>query len=98
VVVTAIWPVQVWHRVYPDFWPLDASRVGPNLVASVVQWLLIALVAVVVYPPLRAFVRRQWTDLHGKVDHLAANHDETIRHLGHIIEHHPDIPPLPPAP
>ena len=41
--------LSVFHgRFNADFWPLDASRVGPNLVASVVQWIIIALVAYLV--------------------------------------------------
>lgn len=30
-----------WDRFMADFWPLDNSRVGPNLVASVVTVILI---------------------------------------------------------
>lgn len=30
-----------WQRFLADFWPLDNSRVGPNLVASVVATVLI---------------------------------------------------------
>lgn len=30
-----------WDRFLQDFWPLDASRVGPNLVASVVTIVLV---------------------------------------------------------
>jgi len=31
----------LWHRLLADFWPLDNSRVGPNLVASVVTAALV---------------------------------------------------------
>jgi hypothetical protein len=30
-----------WHRFLLDFWPLDNSRVGPNLAASVVVVILV---------------------------------------------------------
>lgn len=30
-----------WQRFLQDFWPLDSSRVGPNLVASVVTIILV---------------------------------------------------------
>ena len=42
-----------WGRFLADFWPLDGSRVGPNLVASVVQWALIAIAVALLYPPAR---------------------------------------------
>jgi hypothetical protein len=76
-------------RVPADFWPLDASRVGPNLVASVIQWALIALVLYLAYPPVRRAidqaVKRHTAELHEKLDHNA-------RLLQHVIKHHPDIP------
>jgi hypothetical protein len=72
-------------RISPDFWPLDASRVGPNLVASVVQWALIALVAYLVYPPIRRKIDAELEKAHRKLDHNAAL-------LRHVIKHHPDIP------
>ena len=87
-------------RLSADFWPLDASRVGPNLVASVVQWALVVLVASVVYPPLRHWIEGRFSELHSKLDdHLAkatAERSELHRKLDHIIKHHPDIPDLPP--
>ena len=52
--VLVILSVVFWHgRFSADFWPLDASRVGPNLVASVIQWAIIALVVYLAYPPIR---------------------------------------------
>jgi hypothetical protein len=84
-VVVIVYPVATWHRVYADFWPLDASRVGPNLVASLVQWFLVALVAVIVYPPLRRFVAKEWDHVHAKLDHNAEV-------LHHIVKHTKAIP------
>ncbi len=76
-------------RVGADFWPLDASRVGPNLVASVVQWAVIALVVYLAYPPIRKridiAVKKHTAELHEKLDHNA-------KMLAHIVKHHPDIP------
>jgi len=87
------------QRLTQDFWPLDASRVGPNLVASVVQWAVLAIVAVSIYPPLRRWVEGLFHSLHNKIDrhHHEGNEERSLLHkkLDHIIEHHPDLPPLP---
>jgi hypothetical protein len=85
IVIVCVWPVATWHRIYADLWPFDASRVGPNLVASLIQWFVIALVAVIVYPPLRKFVAREWDHMHSKLDHNAEL-------LHHMIKHTKDIP------
>jgi hypothetical protein len=45
-------------RISADFWPLDSSRVGPNLVASIVQWAVIFIAAVLLYPPWRRRLHR----------------------------------------
>ena len=84
----------LWHnRISVDFWPLDNSRVGPNLTASIVQWAIIALVVYLAYPPVRKAIDR-WAsshyraasaDLHAKLDHNA-------KLLAHVIKHSPDIP------
>ena len=82
--------LSVFHgRFNADFWPLDASRVGPNLVASVVQWIIIALVAYLVYPPVRKWIDAEMAkgrkELHEKLDRNA-------KLMQHVIRHHPDIP------
>jgi hypothetical protein len=75
-----------WHgRLAADFWPLDASRVGPNLVASVVQWAIVALVVYLAYPPIRRRIDAELKKAHEKLDHNA-------KLLAHIVKHHPDIP------
>lgn len=58
-------------RLYHDFFPPDASAVGPNLVASVVQWVAIALVMAVVYPPFRKWVEGELDHIHQRIDHLS---------------------------
>ena len=88
--VLVILAVVFFHgRLNADFWPLDSSRVGPNLVASVVQWALIALVAYLVYPPVRKWIdtemKKGRAEMHAKLD-------ESIKLSKHIIHHHPDIP------
>jgi uncharacterized membrane protein YccC len=97
----------VWHdRLHADFWPLDSSRVGPNLVASVVQWAIVLVVAALLWPPTRRRIHRfadqKLCTIHVKLntalDHHEAAHEELSelhRKMDHIIQHHPDIPPLP---
>ena len=53
VIIWALIDPVVWHRLHDDFWPADRSFIGPNIVASLVQWVVIAVVASVIYPPLR---------------------------------------------
>lgn len=72
-------------RMVQDFWPIDSSRVGPNLVASVVQWIIVAIVASIVYPPFRNWIEREINKIHEKLDKNAL-----LSH--HIIKHHPEIP------
>lgn len=63
-------------RLSADFWPLDRSFVGPNLLASGVQYVAVGLIAVLVYPPLR---RRVSKIAHKFVDDkLAPVHDHFV--------------------
>lgn len=59
-----------WPRLGRDFWPPDNSPIGPNLVASLLQWLVVALVATLIYPPLRRWIERELDHVHTKLDHL----------------------------
>ena len=82
--------IVLWHsRFSADFWPLDASRVGPNLVASVIQAVIVFLAAVLLYPPFRRameqIAERANAEIHEKIEHNA----ELMKH---IIKHSPDIP------
>ena len=82
--------VALWHnRLSADFLPLDASRVGPNLVASVIQAVVVFLAAVLLYPPFRRameqIAEKANADLHAKIEHNA-----TL--MKHIIKHSPEIP------
>ena len=84
----------LWHnRLSADFYPPDRSYVGPNLVASVVQWAIIALVAYLVYPPLRKAVDK-WMKDHARHANAELHEklDEAIKLSKHVIKHHPDIP------
>ena len=74
------WP-QLWDHLYNDFWPIDSSRIMPNILASIVQWVVIGVVATVFYPPFRQWVERELDHLHAKIDH--------------VIKHNPNITDLP---
>lgn len=92
-VALAFWAVFDFARFEADFWPLDASRVGPNLVASVVQWGLVAFALYLLYPPFRAALDR-YTRRH--VDELKAHVEAENAHLhmklNHIVRHTKAIP------
>jgi hypothetical protein len=60
-----------YHRLYIDFWPPDAARVAPNLLAAAVQGLVVGAVAYLIWPRLRHRVNH-WIELHwhAKVDEV----------------------------
>lgn len=74
------------HRIGADFWPLDSSRVGPNLVASILTWAAIFTASVLVYPPWRRRLHRlldsKLAPLHGKLD----RHHESMQELHRQME------------
>jgi hypothetical protein len=74
IVIVTLWP----NRVYHDFWPPDASGVGPNIVASVVVWLVVGLTWL--RPHLKR-LHQSHQAMHDKVDHV-------IKHSTDI----PDMP------
>jgi len=84
-----------WSRFVADFWPPDRSFVGPNLVASVVQWAIVLIVAALLWPPTRrrihAFVDKKAAALH---EAECKDREELHRKLDHLIAH--TAPPLPP--
>jgi hypothetical protein len=87
-------------RLTADFWPPDRSFIGPNIVASIVQWSVVVMVAALLWPPTRrriqGFVTGHLKPLHDNHAELLAEHAEMKRMLHHIIKHHPEIPDLPP--
>lgn len=110
VVVIVLAAISFRDRLHADFWPVDGSRVAPNILATVLQILAATPFVVLLWPPTRRrihrFVSRHTAPLHARlaaaearaehlhVEHLAA-HTETQRRLDHIIKNHPAIPPLP---
>lgn len=81
VVLSSLFDHGFWSRIQADFWPPDHSAISPNLIASIVQWVVVAAVATVVYPPFRKWVEREIDHVHTKLDHL--------------IEHNPNVQNLP---
>jgi hypothetical protein len=73
------------HRLRADFIPLDGSRVGPNLIASLIQWAALFTAAVLLWPPWRARLHRlidsKLAPLHARVEALHARHDSHAEHL-----------------
>jgi hypothetical protein len=72
VVLVVVLVVAFSGRIGPDFWPLDSSRVGPNIVAAVVTVLVMTPLGVLVYPPTR-----RWLEL--RVDRVVAPIHEHLR-------------------
>ena len=81
-----------WHaRVVSDLWPLDRSPVGPNLVASVIQWAIVLIAASLLYPPLRKAIDRWLTRRLGEVhqeihEHMHQANQELHDHLHHLTD------------
>ena len=88
------------NRISPDFWPIDGGRVSPNILASLIQWAVLFLAAVLIWPPTRRrlhrFVDRKLEPVHAHLTHLRHHHEASakrqehiIRQNAHIIEHSP---------
>ena len=75
-------------RLGADFIPLDGSRVGPNLIASLIQGAVIFILAVLLWPPWRARLHRlidsKLAPLHSNLDALHARHDAHTEHLDRL--------------
>lgn len=76
------WLSRLWFNY---FWSSDKGN-GPE---AIQQTALYAAIAITFVPPLRKWFENHMKNLHAKLD-------EAHRKMDHIIEHHPDIPPLPP--
>ena len=93
-----------WHtdRFLSDFWPLDRSIVGPNLVASVVQYALVVIAVALLYPParraierfatkhvdeLKAHVSAEHKKIHDRLDRSHQRQDALFAHIDKIHTH-----------
>lgn len=86
-----------WGRFLQDFYPLDASRIAPNIIASICQYVVLGVGAYLLYPPVRRAVDRY---IGGHVDsikaHVSAEHALVHAKMDHIIKHTKAIPAFPP--
>jgi len=70
-------------------WPAGGSGGIPGDVVATLIWVIIAGIATtILYPPLRKAVERTIKR------HFEEGTAELHAKLDHIIEHHPDIPPI----
>jgi hypothetical protein len=95
VVIVAFALIFGWSRIGPDAWPPDRSFVGPNLVAAIVQWMIIFVVGVLVWPPTRRrmhrFVDRKIAPLHVKLDAHETMHQEHADKLDRLAQRLEDL-------
>ena len=82
-----------WSRFLEDFWPLDASRISPNISASLVQYVLLAVLAYLLYPPFKRAVNA-WSKKHVDAlkEHISAEHDALHDKVDHMIKHIKAVP------
>ena len=81
-VVSGLVSPAIGHRLHDDFWPLDRSAVSPNILASLVQAVLVTIILSALYPPIRKSIER-WVTRH-KDDikaHISEEHLRTHRLL-----------------
>lgn len=98
------------HRIGADFWPLDSSRVGPNIVASILTWAAIFTATALLYPPwrrrLHRFIDKKFIHhlqpVHEKLDihaeSLQGLHDKHDQLLASHTEIHRKLDALGPTP
>jgi hypothetical protein len=70
-----------FSRLIKDFWPIDSSRVAPNILASTLQWAIVGIVVTFLYRPAKRWIDRELDHVNAKIDHA--------------INENPNTPPLP---
>jgi hypothetical protein len=100
-IVLAVVLYLVRNRLGADFWPLDSSRVGPNIVASLITWAFVVIAGVLIWPPTRRrihkFADTKLDSVHKKLDeHLEHTKHQTmlmeeIHHKIHTGKDHPRV-------
>ncbi len=86
----------IFHaRLGPDFWPLDRSTVGPNLVADLVTFAGGVLVGIGIAPVAKKAAHR-FVD--GKLEHIDRHNQWMAKHVGDLYrerigepDSHPDF-------
>lgn len=65
-------------RIRHDVWPPDSSPIGPNLIASLMQWAIVVIVVVLLEPAVRRrlkrFSKKELDGVHAKLDALEWHH------------------------
>ena len=80
-------------RLYSDFWPIDRSYIAPNIVAAIVQYVVLAVVLSLFYPPFRKAVERFVTRHKDELkDHISSELSDVHAKIDHVIRHSKDIP------
>ena len=76
------------HRLHADFWPLDNSRVAPNILAEAIQDMVVGAIVVCVWPALQrrihAFADAKLARVHARLSTLGAHHDQHHEDLAQI--------------
>ena len=102
VVATFLVVVVFRGRLSADFYPLDASRVAPNILASLIQYAVILIAAALIWPPTRRrlhrFVDAKLAPVHEHLAVLRQHHEDSaerqrliLRQNAHIIRHNPNL-------
>ena len=83
-------------RIAHDFWPIDQG-VAANILASFVCFVFASIATYLIWPHARK-VANAWVKghLHEHRQAMDVHLAELHRKVDHIIDRHPDIPPLPP--
>jgi hypothetical protein len=89
-----------WHwlgnRLSADFLPVDNSNVFPNILASGIQYTVIAVIVWLCWPPVRRkiheFADRKLLAVHEHLKNAAADREVLHQKLDHLIFHSPDVP------
>jgi uncharacterized membrane-anchored protein YitT (DUF2179 family) len=80
-------------RLQSDFWPVDKSTVGPNILASAIQAIIVVTVMALCYPPFRKALDKAATKHKNEIkQHLTDELSEVHAKMDHIIKNHPNIP------
>lgn len=70
-------------RLAADFWPPDASRVAPNILAAAIQAVVVFVLAILLWPPWRRRLHRlidlKLAPLHKRLDEIQGSHGELHR-------------------
>ena len=68
------------HRLHADFWPLDNSRVAPNILAEAIQDAVVAAIVALIWPAVQrrihVFADAKLAAIHTHLKTLTAHHQQ----------------------